>query len=101
GDDTPRARDNQAGPDPEAAENRKALAARKPPMLPVAPRVAPPRRQLPEPANQQHPGRDEQPQVLRRREPKRLDVDAQHVARLKPRAPSQPPAPSPYPLRIF
>ncbi len=72
--------DDQAQPEHEAAEDRKALADRQAAMLPEAPRIAPPRRQLPHPADQQHARRNQQPQVLRLREPHRLEINARALS---------------------
>ncbi len=74
-DDHAGAREDQAQPEHEPAEDRKAFADRQAPMLAEAPRIAPPRRELPRPSHQQHARRNQQPQVLRIREPNRLEVN--------------------------
>ena len=59
----------------------KPFPDRQPSMLPEAPRVAPPPRQLPAPDDQQRRGKDQQPQIQRIRESNRIQVDArQHLA---------------------
>ena len=68
-------RHDQAEPENQAAEDRKPLAHRQPPMLPEPARVAPPRRELPHPADQQRRRRNQQPEVLRLREPHGVEVD--------------------------
>src|SRR5439155_11240310 len=70
------ARENEAQPEHQAAENREALAHGQPPMLAKAPRVAPPRGELIPPADQEQARRNQQPQVLRRRKPYSLEIDA-------------------------
>jgi hypothetical protein len=75
-EDHARAGENQAQPEDQAAEDRKVLAHRKPPVLAIAARVAAARRELPDPADEQHPGHDEQPQILRLREAHGFEIDA-------------------------
>src|SRR5262249_2365886 len=79
-EDDARAGENQAQPEDEASEDWKPLPHRQTAVLSVAPGVAAARRQLPDPADEQHPGYDEQPEILRLRKSHGFEVDAQHAS---------------------
>jgi hypothetical protein len=48
-------------------------------MLPVPPRIAPPSGQLPDPDDQQHPGRNQQPEILRLGEAHAVEIEAREL----------------------
>ncbi len=90
GRDRPRQRDNRARargdetePEDQVAEDRKPFPHRQSPMLAVAPRITPSRRELPHPDDQQHPGRNQQPQKLRLREPHAVEIEAREHSAIK------------------
>ena len=75
-EDRQRARHDECEPEHQAAENRKALAHRQPPVLPEPPRIAPPPANLPDPHHEQHARRDQEPEVSRLRESDAVEIDA-------------------------